>query len=175
MTRTAILAGSLKGVRLKVGGADDVRPTQARVRKSIFDILQTVVGEKALDLYAGSGSLGFEALSRGAASVTFVELNAKVVGVIEKNRLLFDSHKITILYSDVFRYLRSCKEEFDLIFADPPYGMVNLDLLVNLACRRLGEEGVLIVESARREEWQSDEADVRYYGDTQISLFRNVP
>ena len=114
-----------------MGGADDVRPTQARVRKSIFDILQTVVGEKALDLYAGSGSLGFEALSRGAASVTFVELNAKVVGVIEKNRLLFDSHKITILYSDVFRYLRSCKEEFDLIFADPPYGMVNLDLLVN--------------------------------------------
>ena len=175
MTNTAILSGSLKGIRLKVGGADGVRPTQAKVRKSIFDILQTVEGKKILDLYAGSGSLGFEALSCGAATVTFVEKSAEAIRMIEKNSLLFDSKNIFIASSDVFRYLRHSKLEFDIIFADPPYESVNLDILVRLARRHLREEGILIVESARREGWQDQGADIRHYGDTQISLFREVP
>lgn len=172
MTETAILSGSLKGIRLKVGRGDGVRPTQAKVRQSIFDILLTVGEKKILDLYAGSGSLGFEALSRGAETVTFVERNARAVQVIKRNGLLFESQDITIVRSDAFRYLRHCKTEFDVILADPPYEAVNLDVLVRLAQKRLRKGGVLIVESAWREAWQAEGADIRHYGDTQISVFR---
>src|SRR6187397_1353436 len=117
-----VIAGSAGGVRLAVPKRG-VRPTMDRVKAAIFSSLgEAIIGARVLDLFAGTGALGIEALSRGAASVVFVENDRRAVAVIEKNlahtRLTGAIHAL-----DVFTYLDrlAAPESFDIIFADPPY------------------------------------------------------
>ncbi len=117
-----VIAGSAGGIRLAVPKSG-VRPTMDRVKAAIFSSLgDAITGEKILDLFAGSGALGIEALSRGASSVLFVEEDRQSIAVIEKN-LAKAKVGARIRQQDVFDFLRSSSgtEKFKIIFADPPY------------------------------------------------------
>ena len=116
-----IIAGSSKGHPLKVP-REVSRPTTDRVRESVFGILAAVIPDaRVLDLYAGSGALGIEALSRGAVSCTFVEQNRGACRVIEENLKKTGCGNGRVIQREVGAFLRSEKMSYDLIFADPPY------------------------------------------------------
>ena len=170
MTDLAILAGAYKGTRISSPASAETRPTSARVRKSLFDILGDLSGISALDLFAGTGALGFEAASRGASSVTFVDIERRLSDSIRKNGLLFDETNIEVITKDAFRFLKTCMDKFDLIFADPPYGSADLDLLSESASGLLNSRGRLVLESSAREGWRPKEGEIRAYGDTQLSF-----
>ncbi len=117
-----VIAGSAGGVRLSVPKSG-VRPTMDRVKAAIFSSLgDAIIGARILDLFAGSGALGIEALSRGARSVLFLEQDRQAANVIEKN-LVKTKFEARVRQQDVFDFLRyaSETEKFEIVFADPPY------------------------------------------------------
>lgn len=117
-----VIAGSAKGRRLEVPKVEGVRPTTGRMRQILFDILGSdIEGARVIDLYAGSGSLGIEALSRGAASATFVDRDRRVAGTIRTN-LATCGFEGEVLPMEVVRALSAIpRDSFDLAFVDPPY------------------------------------------------------
>src|SRR5438034_2378111 len=117
-----VIAGSAGGIRLAVPKSG-VRPTMDRVKAAIFSSLgDTIIGARILDLFAGSGALGIEALSRGASSVVFIEADRQSAAIIKDN-LAKAKLKGRVRQQDVFDFLRhaSSIEMFDIVFADPPY------------------------------------------------------
>jgi len=148
----SVIAGSAGGIQLEVPKRG-VRPTMDRVKAAIFSSLgDKIIGEKILDLFAGSGALGIEALSRGAASVLFVEQDRQSISAIEKN-LAKTNLKGRVRPEEVFEFLRhsSPTETFGVIFADPPYEKAKSGerftekLLVNKALPHLLESGGIFV------------------------------
>lgn len=127
-----ILGGSLKNRELLRKGIkkDFVRPTTAIVRKSIFDSLKDVKGFVVLDLFAGSGILGMEALSRGASKVIFIDKDRYLINNLRENLKKFDLLERSFIYNTDFenavRALEEKDEKFDLIFVDPPYRLTNI-------------------------------------------------
>ena len=128
-----VIGGTARGIPLKYPNIKDTRPTQASIKESVFNILMPYLAEtKVLDLFAGSGSLGIEALSRGAKSAVFVDQSKAcrdIIGDNLKKTKLFE--QATVLAKDVSSaiiYLQKNKEQFDIIFLDPPY---NMNFLVN--------------------------------------------
>lgn len=121
-----IVAGSLGGRRIAVPPGRSTRPTSDRVREAVFAMLGDLDGERVLDLFAGSGALGLEALSRGAASATFVERDPRAAAVIRRNIYdlgLADAQAV-VVQAPVAAALRTARERgdaYDLLFADPPY------------------------------------------------------
>lgn len=115
-----ILAGKHKG-RLIAVPKEGVRPTSGKLRETLFNICQQEIeGADFLDLFAGAGAIGLEALSRGAASVTFVEKERAVAKIIQKNLETF-GEEATVMTQDVLTILPKLRGQFDIIFADPPY------------------------------------------------------
>ena len=149
-----VIAGTSGGIRLIVP-TTGVRPTMDRVKAAIFSSLgQQVIGARVLDLFAGSGALGIEALSRGAASVTFVEHDRQATDAIERN-LAQTGLSGRLRQQDVFDFLRQASpaEKYDLIFADPPYAKAKSgDAFTQLLLRdrrlpaRLTTEGIFVLE-----------------------------
>jgi 16S rRNA (guanine(966)-N(2))-methyltransferase RsmD len=143
-------SGEMRGRRLHAPRGDRTRPTSGRLKKSLFDVLSArFPGARVLDLYAGSGALAFEALSRGAAEAVVVERNRKACESIRRNASeLGLAGRVEVLAMDVssaLSKLRHRAERFDVIFADPPYRSSELDdLLVNLGDGALFAEGGLI-------------------------------
>jgi 16S rRNA (guanine966-N2)-methyltransferase len=147
-----IISGSARGIPLRIP-SHDVRPTMEMVRGAIFSALgERVAGAKVLDLFSGSGAFGIEALSRGAATATFVDNHPKAIAAIkanlEKTRL-----EATVVRSDVFRFLERTEQIFDLIFADPPYSKrpkdpdVAAELIASAALKsHLAASSLLILE-----------------------------
>jgi len=115
-----VVAGVFKGRRLAAPRGTRTRPTADRVREALFSMLGDVGGARVLDLYAGSGALGIEALSRGAGSAVFVERDAKAVAAIERNLAAVGVEE-TLVRQDVERFLARADGAFDLVFCDPPY------------------------------------------------------
>ncbi len=150
-----ILAGEFKGRLLKSPRGDQTRPTTSMLRKAVFDILQQrICGTDFLDLFAGSGAMGLEALSRGASHVTFVENHKEALRSLRAN---VDSLKlgpqVTIYSLDVFEILKKLSQRnrsFDLIYADPPYHRpaIYTELLTFIdTSSLLAKEGLLLLES----------------------------
>jgi 16S rRNA (guanine966-N2)-methyltransferase len=136
-----IIGGDWRSRQLNFVDAPGLRPTPARVRETLFNWLQyEIVGKQCLDLYAGSGALGFEAASRGAKSVVQVENNAQACRCLRDNALMLAAaDRIKVVQSDVLRYLDGNAEAFDVAFLDPPFGQ-------NLAvqtCKQLEDKGWL--------------------------------
>jgi 16S rRNA (guanine966-N2)-methyltransferase len=148
-----IISGSRKGHTIQAPVGRGTRPTSDRVRESIFNILGPVDDATVLDLYAGSGAMGLEALSRGAASAVFVERDPDAIRAIERN---LDKLRLrgTVLRQDAIAVLAGEKRKYDLVFVDPPYEMY-ADLEPQLA-RYLpsvvAEDGVVVVETVARVE-----------------------
>ena len=149
-----VIAGSAGGIRLSVPKRG-VRPTMDRVKAAIFSSLgDAIIGARVLDLFAGSGALGIEALSRGACSVLFVEEDRQSTNVIEKNlaKTKFEARVRQQSVSDFLRYV-SGTEKFQIIFADPPYEQTKSDERFTeklVTSKKLGEllapEGVFVLE-----------------------------
>jgi len=115
-----VVAGTFKGRRLAAPRGTRTRPTADRVREALFSMLGDVGEARVLDLYAGSGALGIEALSRGAGSAVFVERDAQALAAIERN-LTAVGVEATVVRRDVLRFLARADGAFDLVFCDPPY------------------------------------------------------
>lgn len=121
--RVRIVGGHWRGRQLHLGKASALRPTPDRVRETVFNWLQRrIQGARCLDLFAGSGVLGFEAASRGAQSVVLVEHDRALIRALRDNHnRLGAAETVSIVASDARRYLQSARSPFDLIFLDPPY------------------------------------------------------
>ena len=165
-----ILAGRYKGVSIQTSAKYEYRPTQSKVRKSLFDILGDLNDKTVIDLFAGSGILGFEALSRMAISVIFVETNKYLVQLLYKNCLKFDQQKCIIRKNDVYKFLNE-KHSADLILVDPPYGQKDLNLLIKLCLNMLNPDGTLILETSTKDEHINADNE-RIYGSTRLSFWR---
>ncbi len=178
-----IIAGLAKGMILAVPRSAEVRPTSDRVREAIFSSLgEGVVGADVLDLYAGTGALGFEAGSRGARSVVFVEKARQSIDAIEKNLAGFQKNRgvaceFKILRGDVFIEVKRLRRQFTLIFADPPYALDPHPLLKDIHDRQLlTTDGVFVLETSKRTKlnadvlWEFEREAI--YGDTRICYLR---
>ena len=165
-----ILGGQYKGLNIDTSKITSYRPTQARVRKSIFDILTPFTYSNVLDLYSGSGILGFEAASRGAKSITFVEIDYKAINLLNKNRNKFVNNTFHVVKKRSLVYLNNIDENYDLIFADPPYGNKNYFELMNICIKKLAKDGKLILEM-RNNDFSFAEAIIKHYGNTKVILY----
>ncbi len=138
-----VIAGTYRGRKLSTVKSLAVRPTADRAKQVIFDVLSTRVdldGVSILDIFAGSGSLGIEALSRGAGSVVFVERSGDALTVLEQNiRSLKAEGACERVRGDVYAYLRQARREFDVVFADPPYDLPGIEQLPDA----IGRSGVI--------------------------------
>jgi len=139
--RLRIVAGKWRGRLLKVADVAELRPTSARIRETLFSWLTPHLhGAACLDLFAGSGALGFEALSRGVRQVTFVEKNRIAVGGLRAAIAALEAERATVVQDDAYRYLDSAAgAAWDVVFLDPPYAA---DCLTEL-CKLLAEESRL--------------------------------
>jgi 16S rRNA (guanine966-N2)-methyltransferase len=169
-----IIAGTHRGHRIEAPPGRGTRPTSDRVRENVFNILGPIDGAAALDLYAGSGAMGLEALSRGAAHATFVERDADAVRAIERN---LDKLKLraTVLRQDALAVLAAETRKYDLVFVDPPYDMYP-DLEPKLARYLpsiLGDGAVVVVETDARvqPELPFEERTSRKYGSARITVY----
>ncbi|MFW5443497.1 MAG: 16S rRNA (guanine(966)-N(2))-methyltransferase RsmD [Methylococcaceae bacterium] len=139
-SKLRVIAGEWRGRQLVFEDTPGLRPTPARVRETLFNWLQyDVIASDCLDLYAGSGALGFEAASRGAKSVVMVENNARACRLIKENTLKLSADQIKINQLDVFRFLAGDARLFNLVFLDPPFGKG----LAQQTCQWLEEKGWL--------------------------------
>jgi 16S rRNA (guanine966-N2)-methyltransferase len=117
-----IIAGEYRGRRILVTDRPGVRPTPDRVRETLFNWLgQSLHGLACLDLFAGSGALGFEAASRGAARVVMVEQDRAVFEVLKKTLGTLNARQVELVFDDAFAYLKKTKDSFDVVFLDPPF------------------------------------------------------
>lgn len=168
-----ILAGKYKGHKVESLPGSIYRPTTSRIRKSIFDILGDLSGYTVLDLFAGSGILGFESASRGAAEVTSVDINWQIIKLLKKNSSKFRGADFQIIRADAFSFLKSAGT-YDLIFADPPYGRIDLVTLSAACCEHLKDKGVFILESALDDEIPTGYYREKIYGNTRITFWESL-
>ena len=168
-----ILSGSYKGIRIETTKNASYRPTKSRVRKSIFDILSTFHYANILDLYSGSGILGFESASRGATSVTFVEKNFKNIKLLTHNKVKFNDTDFSVIKNNVETFLKKSEKKFDLIFADPPYGKVDYEWLFNSCKEKISKSGKLVVEM-NNNNFTYNNCVEKIYGETKVMFYNKI-
>ena len=175
-----VITGSARGRRLEtLPGEEVVRPTSQRVKEAMFSAIQfEIEGRAALDVFAGSGQLGIEALSRGAASCLFLEQDNRACEVIKQN---LAHTKFTgqskLLPVDAMQYMRRCNESFGLIFLDPPFGTDLLQQAVPLAAALLSPGGLLVCEAPEKEALPGQLEDVALrksykHGRTKVCVYQ---
>jgi 16S rRNA (guanine966-N2)-methyltransferase len=177
-----IIAGKYRGRRLETVNDLSVRPATDRVRQTIFDMLTSRValeGADVLDLFAGSGSLGFEALSRGARHVTFVENNRHALPYLQKTaQTLGCTDMVSILPVDALFFVDQSRESYSLVFADPPYAFSQTQEIPVRIFQKglLRPEGFLVIEHAHPQKFESTEAFVagpeKRFGRTLVTFFQ---
>lgn len=175
-----IIAGEAKGRRLKGCKGKKIRPTTDRVKETIFNLIRGMVsGAKVLDLFAGSGNLGLESLSRGARQVTFVDSSPRAVSVIKENiETLGFERRAAVKRDDVFRMISRLgkrREGFNLIFADPPYERGLAQKTIDHLSRSpvLEDGGAVVVEHSKREQIEPKGFRVdknRNFGDSLVTV-----
>ena len=165
-----IHSGQYKGRRIKTVKNLPYRPTTSIVRKSLFDILHNISGKSVLDLYAGTGVIGFEAASRGAKQVTFVDSSLRVNSLLKINSASFNYQNFHFIKKDAFSFLKSNKS-YDIIFADPPYDYQSLDKLPSKVISSLNSDGMFILESLPHE-FSISPYRVKDHGDTQLTFWK---
>ncbi|CAA9513524.1 MAG: 16S rRNA (guanine(966)-N(2))-methyltransferase [uncultured Solirubrobacterales bacterium] len=172
-----VVAGHLRGRRLTAPPGRDTRPTSDRVREALFSIVGPLDGARVLDLFAGSGALGIEALSRGARSATFVERDARAVAVMRRNLEALRLSDAALHRRDALAFLRAANATYDLIFLDPPYSCApRLAGPLSAALPGvLSTDALIVTESDKRTPLLLELPLVleRTYGDTRIALHRD--
>lgn len=183
-----IIAGTAKGRRLTAFKGRSIRPTTDMVREAIFNILPTIFPHtlcpKVLDLFAGTGAMGIEALSRGAAKVLFIDNDPQAVRIIKKNlelcRFVDKAQIMTMEVLSSLSLIAKRGEKFDLIFIDPPYETAILGDVLNCIADKgiLKTDGIIAAESSKRKILDAEVKglklfDRRRYGDTVVSFYKN--
>jgi 16S rRNA (guanine966-N2)-methyltransferase len=171
-----IVAGEHRGARIFAPKGTDTRPTSDRVREAAFNLIGPVDGASVLDLFAGSGAMGLEALSRGAASAVFVENDREAVRTIERNLEKLRVKGARTVQRDVLQALGTDRATYDLILCDPPYGYAEHDRLAPYLARVLAPEGLLVYETGSREQPEIQGLSVRTsrtYGSARLTLFEH--
>ena len=181
-----VVAGSQKGRRLKQPTGQGLRPTSARVKEALFSIIaERLPNAHVLDLYAGTGALGLEALSRGARNVVFVENQPTSIHILRENIALCGlMDKSTIIAQDVTAYLSTDfswqnSSPFDVVFADPPYEVSDLELLLTKldACDQLASHGLVVMEHFKKTSLPATAGRLHQtrqarYGDTMLTFYQ---
>ena len=172
-----IIGGQWKGRKLKFPDRVSLRPTLSRVRETLFNWLAPSIHDaRCLDLFAGSGALGFEALSRGAAEVTFVERDRKAAEALKRNASLLGANA-TIFCTTASRFLARTRDPFDLIFLDPPFGdRAAAALLEKLLENHLTPGGLLYLEQDRRDALSMADLAIKSStaGDCRFALYQQT-
>lgn len=180
--RMRVISGKYKGKNIIGYDIEGTRPTQDRVKESLFAMIQEdIIDSVCLDLFAGSGNLGIEALSNGGCKCYFVDKNRKCCEIINKN---LDNIENGIVlnkdYNDALTYFKDQKIKFDLIFLDPPYNLDCLDIILNkvIEYNLLNEDGLIICEyefNNFKDEYMSLELiKEKKYGYKNIKIYRKI-
>jgi 16S rRNA (guanine966-N2)-methyltransferase len=168
-----VVAGEFKGRRLQTARGTRTRPTADRVREALFSMLGDVSGARVLDLYAGSGALGIEALSRGAESAVFVERDQAALAALRRN-LDAVGARAEVRRQDVLRFLARPEGTFDLVFCDPPYDGAPAVAapLAGALPTLLGEDARIVTDSDKRNPLLLPLPLLveRTYGDTRVAI-----
>lgn len=176
-----VITGSARGVRLKTPEGMQTRPTSERVKEAVFSVIQfEVEGGRVLDLFAGTGQMGIEALSRGAKEAVFVDERRDACSLVRENlRRTRLSEQAQVIQGDYLSYLKTCRKTFDLVFLDPPYREEFLENALNSISEIdiLSDRGIIICERPAEKQLEGifpglvRGKDYRY-GKTWITLFR---
>ena len=174
-----IISGKYGRRRFDVPTHIKARPTTDFARENLFNVLQNLLdfeGMKALDLFAGTGAISFELASRGCRRVVAVENYPVQYNFIRKVATQLDAREILPIKGDVFRFVPSCREKFDFIFADPPYELKGLETLPDLIFENnlLKEEGLFVLEHGKTNNFESHPHFIerRVYGSVNFSFFQ---
>ena len=170
-----IISGTHKGRRLIAPNTLPVRPTTDRAKEALFNILESRYffdGKNALDLFSGTGNIAFEFASRGCEKILAVDNNFNCINYIEKtsDELEFN---ISTIKSNCLQYLKNCKQQFNFIFADPPYDYQEYQELKNLVCEKnlVKKNGSLIIEHDKNTSFNNQNMELRKYGIVHVSIF----
>jgi 16S rRNA (guanine(966)-N(2))-methyltransferase RsmD len=178
-----IIAGEFRGRKIKEPGLDTVRPTKDRIRQAVFNVIAAFVpGASVIDIFAGSGAYGLEALSRGAEKAIFLEKNPVCSRVIKENiDVLGVSSRSELVTADAFEWVREMEEKprFDIVFADPPYNMgMARNILIHInRYDILNHSGLLVIEHHGEEALPDSEGVFtllkrKTYADISVSFYR---
>ena len=178
-----IISGSARGRKLKEPQGLDTRPTTDKVKESLFNIIQfELEGRRVLDLFAGTGQMGIECLSRGAASAVFVDQRREAAALVRENvKLCGFTDRSRVAQEDALSFLSVCREKFDVVFLDPPYqsGLLEKSLKLLTQFDILREHGIIVCESGM--EWAIPTPEPPYeagreyrYGQIKLSLCRRT-
>jgi 16S rRNA (guanine966-N2)-methyltransferase len=176
-----IIAGTLKGRRIDTPDWPGLRPTSDRLRETLFNVLgPRVAGARFLDAFAGTGAVGIEALSRGAAQVTFVDADSRAVRLIESNLARCGVKDRYVIIRAGLASFAARRETFELLFLDPPYGQADLTGSLEAAAPLVGPSALLVIEHARRDEAPAEVAGIRRIrqlrsGDSALSFYDRHP
>ena len=174
-----IITGQYKGRHFEIPRNFKARPTTDFAKENIFNVLQGYIdfdGATALDLFAGTGSISIEMLSRGCRQVVSVELDRDHANFIRQCTAKLECKNHLLIRGDVFRFLKTCHQQFDLIFADPPYALPNLPQIPDLVFEHnlLAPDGIFVFEHGKQNDFAQHPHFVehRAYGSVNFSLFR---
>jgi 16S rRNA (guanine(966)-N(2))-methyltransferase RsmD len=176
-----VIPGSARGRALEtLKGEDIVRPTTDKVKGAVFSSVQfEIEGRDFIDVFAGSGQMGIEALSRGARSAVFLDSSKKAIAVIERNLKVTNLQQFaTVICADSVAYLKNTTREFDVAFLDPPYNRGILQEIMPIIAQRMKKTGVIICESALNDKilqkyYKFTLDRERTYGKIRISTYRH--
>lgn len=176
-----IIGGKHKGIRLSPPRDLPVRPTTDMAKEALFNILEHRVRWDeitALDLFSGTGGISLELASRGTSKVISVDKNYKCVQFLKDTASKLELHQISVIRSDVFKYLeRACEVPLDLIFADPPYDMELLPKIPEMVFDKalLAPDGILVLEypSTLRLHDKPSPNELRKYGNSSFAIYQN--
>ncbi len=160
-----VITGTARGMRLNTLAGDNVRPTPEKVKEAIFSVIQfRIEGRRFLDLFAGSGQMGIEALSRGAAKAVFVDAGRDSIAVIKKNLQSTGLEKnAEVINTDSITYLTQKREKFDIAFLDPPYRKGLLQDALSLIEPVMNRGGTIIAENPMDEDLPDNVGDFTLY------------
>lgn len=176
-----VITGSARGMRLEAPAGTDTRPTSDMAKEAIFSILQFEIEQAmVLDLFAGSGQLRVEALSRGARFAVFVDSSREAQEIIRRNlnatRLAQNSR---VAAMDASAYLAGCTDRFDIALVDPPYGQKKIDEVLPQLAGRMNENGIIVCETERTEELPGQAGEfsiykVYRYGKAKVTTYKKT-
>lgn len=177
-----IISGEHRGRKLLEFEGMNIRPTTDRVKESMFNLIQDwIYDARILDMFAGSGALSFEALSRGARSAVCIDRDLRSIDVIRKNaQTLNYTDKCVILNMDSMDYLKQCSEAFDVVFMDPPYNKGFIEPALKAITEKgiLSDNGIIVLESDDTDFYgAADKLEIlkqRKYGRTYITIYRSI-
>ena len=178
-----VITGSARGVRLKTPDGLKTRPTSDRVKEALFSAIQfEVQGARFLDLFAGTGQMGIEALSRGANSAVFVDDWKNACNLVRENLQITKlSDRAKVCNLDYLSFLNTCKETFDIVFLDPPYAEIFLENALNKISEIdiLSDRGIIICERPAEKQLDLEISGLQRckdykYGKTWITIFRKA-